>query len=80
MGDREQRAGAGVVLRWEDDEGWGVIALDDGGLQLWTHYSAVEAPPGTYRSLRAGQRVRCRYEVPGQDGYPGRAVSVAPAG
>nr|BFE59112.1 hypothetical protein GCM10020063_036380 [Dactylosporangium thailandense] len=68
--------GDGVVRQWDAEAGWGVVALDRDGLLVWTHYSAVVAEPGAYRSLEPGQRVRCWFETPGQDGYAARALRV----
>ncbi|WP_433073747.1 cold-shock protein [Dactylosporangium sp. CA-052675] len=68
--------GDGVVRQWDADAGWGVVVLDRVGLLVWTHYSAVVAEPGTYRSLEPGRRVRCWFETPGQDGYAARALRV----
>ncbi|MEU7960681.1 hypothetical protein [Micromonospora humida] len=68
---------SGVVETWHPDEGWGTIALDHTELIVWVHFSHIVAGLTEYRSLTPGQRVRCRYEVPGQDGYPARAVDVA---
>ncbi|MEV4843649.1 cold shock domain-containing protein [Micromonospora matsumotoense] len=67
----------GVVKTWHLEEGWGSVALDHVDLTVWVHYSHIVAGPNEYRSLEAGQRVRCHYEVPGQDGYPARAIDVA---
>ncbi|CCH18447.1 cold-shock protein [Micromonospora lupini] len=67
----------GVVKIWHLEEGWGTIALDHTDLTVWVHFSHIVAGPTEYRSLTPGQRVRCHYEVPGQDGYPARAVEVA---
>ncbi|MFG1952392.1 cold-shock protein [Micromonospora sp. NPDC048830] len=66
----------GVVKTWHNEEGWGTVALDHVGLTVWVHYRHIVAGPTEYRSLAQGQRVRCHYEVPGQDGYPARAVEV----
>ncbi|RKN41553.1 cold shock domain-containing protein [Micromonospora endolithica] len=65
-----------MVATWHEEEGWGTVVLDRADLTVWVHFSAVVAAPGEYRSLAPGQRVRCRYEVPGQDGYPARATEV----
>jgi CspA family cold shock protein len=46
----------------------------------WTHFSDIAQPGGGYRSLRVGQRVEVEHELPGQDGYPYRAVRVWPHG
>ncbi|MFG2047860.1 cold-shock protein [Micromonospora sp. NPDC048935] len=66
----------GVVKTWNRDEGWGTVALDHVGLTVWVHFSHIVAGPTEYRSLEPGQRVRCHYEIPGQDGYPARAVKI----
>ena len=66
----------GVVRIWHNEEGWGTVALDHVDLTAWVHFSAIVAGPTEYRSLTPGQRVRCHYEIPGQDGYPARAVEV----
>ncbi len=63
-----------MVQSWNDEEGWGTVALDHVGLTVWAHYSHIAAEG--YRSLAPGQQVQCRYDVPGQDGYPARAVEV----
>ncbi|MFI7435792.1 cold-shock protein [Micromonospora haikouensis] len=73
---RQEFQGTGVVESWNTDEGWGTVALDDAGMTAWVHFSAIIAGPSEYRSLAPGQLVRCRCEVPGQDGYPARAVEV----
>ncbi|WP_405097961.1 hypothetical protein [Micromonospora sp. NBC_01412] len=66
----------GVVKTWHPEEGWGTVVLDHLDLTVWVHYRHIVAGPNQYRSLAPGQRVRCHYEVPGQDGYPARAVEV----
>lgn len=66
----------GVVKTWHLEEGWGTVALDHVDLTVLVHYSHIVAGPNEYRSLEAGQQVRCHYEVPGQDGYPARAIDV----
>jgi cold shock CspA family protein len=68
----------GAVTAWHNEEGWGTVALDHSELTAWAHYSAIVAGPTQYRSLTPGQRVRCHYEVPGQDGYPARATKITP--
>ncbi|PSK66038.1 hypothetical protein B0E53_02018 [Micromonospora sp. MH33] len=66
----------GVVKTWRREEGWGTVALDHVDMTVWVHYRHIVAGPTEYRSLAPGQRVRCRYEIPGQDGYPARAIEV----
>jgi cold shock CspA family protein len=67
---------AATVTSWHKDEGWGTIRLDEDGTEVWVHFSAVDGPPTSYRSLVVGQRVMCRYEIVDQDGYDARAVKV----
>lgn len=66
----------GTVVRWNDEEGWGVLASPSVRGEVWAHFSMI-AMDG-HRSLVAGQPVVFTYETPGQDGYPHRAVSVRP--
>ncbi|MEU2615197.1 cold shock domain-containing protein [Micromonospora sp. NPDC007271] len=66
----------GVVKTWNTEEGWGIVVPDHGDLTIWVHYKHIVAKPNAYRSLTPGQRVHCHYEIPGQDGYPARAVEV----
>ncbi len=55
----------GRVKWFNDNKGWGFIEPDDGGDDVFVHYSAI-AEEG-YRTLREGQRVT--YELrPGKDG------------
>jgi cold shock CspA family protein len=71
-----------TVEWWSEEEGWGALAESDelpGG--AFVHFSAIEADPGTYRSLRAGQKVDALIEGPlrfKQDGYRYRAMRVWP--
>ncbi|HFB67968.1 MAG TPA: cold shock domain-containing protein [Calditrichae bacterium] len=56
---------SGRVKWFNDNKGWGFIEPDDGGDDVFVHYSAI-AEEG-YRTLREGQRVT--YELrPGKDG------------
>jgi CspA family cold shock protein len=63
-------------VRWNDEEGWGVLASPSVRGGVWAHFSMIQMDG--YRSLTAGRSVRFTYETPGQDGYPHRAVSVRP--
>lgn len=45
----------GTVIRFDADRGWGFIKPEDGGRDLFVHYSDID---GTgYRSLTAGEQV-----------------------
>ena len=69
---------AGVVKRFDPDEGWGVIDAPEVPGGCFVHFSNIEV--SGYRQLHAGQQVRFTFEQPGflQDGYRYRAVSVWP--
>ena len=54
---------AGVVRRFDADEGWGVIVAPDVPGGCFVYFSGIES--SGYRELRAGQKVRFTYEEPG---------------
>ncbi|MBM0277367.1 cold shock domain-containing protein [Micromonospora sp. STR1s_6] len=76
MGTPAMHEESAVVIVWNADEGWGVARLDIAKLDVWIHFSAIDAPANSYRSLTPGQRVLCRYEMATQDGYTARAAWV----
>jgi cold shock protein len=45
----------GTVKWFNADKGYGFIAVEGGGADVFVHYSAIEA--GGYRSLEEGQTV-----------------------
>ncbi|MBX3729910.1 MAG: cold-shock protein [Candidatus Sumerlaeia bacterium] len=45
----------GTVKWFNDDKGYGFIAPDDKGADLFVHHSAIDIPG--FRSLKEGQRV-----------------------
>ena len=49
----------GTVKWFNDDKGYGFITPDDGGADLFAHYSAIQADG--FKSLKEGQKVE--YEV-----------------
>lgn len=61
----------GTVKWFRDDKGFGFITPDEGGNDLFVHYSAIEGQG--YRSLSEGAKVE--YEEEAGDKGP-KAVSV----
>ena len=55
----------GVVKWFNSEKGYGFIAVDGGGSDVFVHYSAIQADG--YRSLEEGQRVEFEV-VQGQKG------------
>ncbi len=45
----------GTVRRFNEEKGYGFIAPDDGGEDLFVHYTGIEGEG--YRSLQEGERV-----------------------
>jgi CspA family cold shock protein len=63
----------GIVKWFNEEKGYGFISPDDGGKDLFVHYSDISG--SGYRSLQADQHVR--YEVgQGQKGPQAMNVSV----
>ena len=52
---RRREHGAGTVKWFNAEKGFGFIALDGGGADVFVHFSAI--PADGYRSLDEGQRV-----------------------
>ncbi|CAM4021550.1 cold-shock protein [Nocardiopsis rhodophaea] len=63
----------GVVKWFNADKGFGFIAIDGGGDDVFVHYSAIES--SGYRSLEENQRVE--FEVVQGDRGP-QAANVRP--
>ena len=62
----------GTVKWFSDEKGYGFISPDDGGEDIFVHYSDIEG--SGFRSLEEGERVT--YEV-GQRSKGTRAVNVS---
>lgn len=52
----------GRVVRWDDDQGWGVLESDDISGTVFAHFSHVQM--NRYRTLSPGQSVEFIYEPP----------------
>jgi CspA family cold shock protein len=66
----------GTVRSWNDEEGWGVIDAPTLPGGVFAHYSALTAPPGTFRALTAGEPVEFSWEPGPQDGCAYRATGI----
>ncbi len=65
---------SGIVKWFNSEKGYGFITLDDGGQDVFVHYSAIDM--NGYRTLAEGQRVE--FEV-GTGAKGPQAESVRPA-
>ena len=63
---------SGTVKWFNDEKGYGFITPDDGGRDLFVHYSSISG--GGFRSLAEGSKVSYE-EEPGGDKGP-KAINV----
>lgn len=61
----------GTVKWFNDQKGYGFIAPDDGGKDVFVHHTAIQEQG--FRSLQEGQKVQFDLQ---QDAKGGRAVNV----
>lgn len=47
----------GTVKWFNDDKGYGFLTRDDGGKDVFVHHSAIQKQPGSFASLKEGQKV-----------------------
>jgi cold shock protein len=62
----------GTVKWFSEEKGYGFISPDDGGEELFVHYTDIESRD--FRRLEEGERVL--YEVASRGGREARAISV----
>jgi CspA family cold shock protein len=55
VGQGEKRVAQGTVKWFNSDKGFGFISVDDGGKDVFVHFSAIES--NGYRTLEENQRV-----------------------
>jgi cold shock protein len=68
----------GRVVRWDDDESWGVLVSEEISGPVFAHFS--QSQMDGYRTLSPGQSVEFGYEPGrGQDGCDHVAAWVRPA-
>ena len=64
----------GTVKWFNSEKGYGFIAGDEGGDDVFVHYSAIKADG--YRSLKEGQKVSYETETDPQNPNKLRAINV----
>ncbi len=66
----------GTVKWFNDGKGYGFISPDEGGEDVFVHFSAIQTEG--YRSLKEGQKVTFETEPDPKDSGKLRAVNVVP--
>jgi CspA family cold shock protein len=68
---------SGVVKWFNADKGFGFISNDDGGDDVFVHYSSIQTDG--FKTLNEGQKVTYDVEPDPKNSEKLRAVNVAPA-
>ena len=76
MSDETKGPVEGVVVLFNNEEGWGALASPAVEGEVWVHFSDIEGEG--YKTLTPGQAVRFTYRTYDQDGYPHGAQSLIP--
>ena len=69
----------GTVKWFNAEKGFGFISTDNGGDDVFVHFSAIQGQGNGYRSLEEGQRVTFDTEPDPKDPRKLRAVNVFPS-
>lgn len=78
MSDDDPVPSSGIVKWFDGERGYGFITPDDGGSDVFVHFSGIDGSGPGRKNLLADQRVT--YDVePGRDDRP-QAVRVSPLG
>ena len=65
----------GTVKWFNSEKGYGFIANDEGGEDVFVHYSAIQSDG--YKSLKEGQKVSFETEADPKNPHKLRAVNVS---
>ncbi|MFF4776293.1 cold-shock protein [Microtetraspora fusca] len=66
----------GMVVFWNDVEGWGVLRSPDIPSDVFAHFSMISQPGGGYRALSPGESVLFTWEARRQDDYSFCAIEI----
>ena len=56
----------GIVKRFDSQKGWGFIIPDEGGPDIFVHYSNIVSEGDEFRTLDQGTRVEFTFELTGR--------------